>query len=235
MSYKSGFSRQRSRRRRQILTRFGLWLVVAAVFIGIGYSSYRSGALLARMEVRGLEDDITRLTNQVEGLRVENDKLRLDLSQARQTADGVKRRYESDVPSGALANLVALVREKIGAGVKEERLAQVVREAENARACEGRFIRKRFAIHTAGQGTEESVTLLEGLIQVSASAPASADDPAKAATVTISRAWSSQPIKVTGMPVRQAIPLNNAEMKLTVEASELRGYGTATLSLCGRG
>ena len=49
MSYKSGFSRQRSRRQRQILTRFGLWLVVAAVFIGIGYSSYRSGALLARM------------------------------------------------------------------------------------------------------------------------------------------------------------------------------------------
>lgn len=216
------------------MTRFALWLAVVAVFIGIGYSSYRSGALLARMEVRGLEDDITRLTNQVEGLRVENDRLRMDLSQARQTADGVKRRYESDVPSGALANLVALVREKIGAGVKEERLAQVVREAENARACEGRFIRKRFAIHTTGQ-PEEPVTLLEGLIQVSASAPASADDPAKAATVTISRAWSSQPIKVTGMPVRQAIPLNNAEMKLTVEASELRGYGTATLSLCGRG
>ena len=70
------------------------------------------------------------------------------------------------------------------------------------------------------------------VVEVFVTTPA---DPAKAATVTISRAWSSQPIKVTGLPVRQAIPLNNAEMKLTVEASELRGYGTATLSLCGRG
>jgi len=79
------------------------------------------------------------------------------------------------------------------------------------------------------------VTLLEGLIQVSASAPATAEDPVKAATVTITRAWSAQPIRVTGLPVRQTIPLNNAELKLTVEASELRGYGTATLHLCGRG
>jgi hypothetical protein len=235
MAYKSGFSRQRSRRRRQILLRLALWLVVAVVLVGIGYTSYRSGILLARMEVRGLEEDITRLTNQVEGLRVENDRLRMDLSTARQSADGMKRRYEADVPSGGLANLLGLVRDRLGAGVKEDRLAQVLREAENTRPCEGRITRKRFAIHVGGQGVEEPVTLLEGLIQVSASAPASADDPAKAATVTIARAWATQPIKVTGMPVRQSIALNNAELKLVVEPSELRGYGTATLSLCGRG
>ncbi len=235
MVSQSSFSRQRARQRRRLLGRAILWLGVAAVFAGIGYSSYHSGTLLARMEVSGLEDDIRRLSSQVEGLRVENDRLRLDLSQVRQAADGMKRRYDSDVPSGAMATLVSLMRERLAAGVREDRMAQVLREAENMRPCEGRFIRKRFAINIAGQGAEEPITLLEGLIQVSASAPASADDPAKAATVTISRAWASQPTKVTGMPVRQSIPLNNAELRLVVEASELRGYGTATLSLCGRG
>lgn len=235
MAYRSGFSRQRSRRRRQLVARTALWLGIGAVFAGIGYSSYRSGVLLARMEVRGLEDEIARLSSQVEGTRIENDRLRTDLSQARQSAEGVKRRYDTDVPSGGLATLVALTRERLGAGVREDRIAQVLREAENTRVCEGRFIRKRFAIQTTGQGAEESVTLLEGLIQVSASAPAGSDDPAKAATVTISRVWATQPIKVTGMPVRQSIPLNSAELRLSVEPSELRGYATATLSLCGRG
>jgi regulator of replication initiation timing len=235
MAYRSGFSRQRSRRRRQLLSRFALWLLGAGVFVGIGYSSYRSGVVLARMELQGLEDDIVRLTSQVEALRVENDRLRTDLSQARQTADGVKRRYETDVPSGGLASLVGLLRDRMGAGVKEERLSQILRDAENTRPCEGRFVRKRFAIYTGGPGAEESVGLLEGLVQVSASAPSSADDPAKAATVTIQRAWSAQPVKLTGLPVRHTIALNNAELKLVLEPSELRGYGNVTLSLCGRG
>lgn len=235
MAYRSGFSRQRSRRRRQLLTRAALWLGVAVIFAGIGYSSYRTGALLARMEVSGLEEEIRRLTSQVEGLRVENDRLRVDLSQVRQSADGMRRRYDADVPSGPLASLVSLMRERLAAGVREDRVAQILREAENTRPCEGRFIRKRFAIHVPGQGPEEAVTLLEGLIQVSASAPNTSEDPAKSAIVTISRAWAAQPLKVNGMPVRQSIPLNNAELRLSVEASELRGYGTATLTLCGRG
>lgn len=235
MAYRSGFSHQRSRRRRQLWGRAALWLGIGLIFVGIGYSSYRSGALLARMEVRGLEDEIARLSGQVETFRAENDRLRADLTQVRQSADGIRRRYETDVPSGGLATLVSLMRDRLGAGVREDRMAQVLRDTENTRPCEGRFLRKRFAIQVAGQGTEESVTLLEGLLQVSASAPANSDDPAKMATVTISRAWASQPIKVVGMPVRQSIPLNNAELRLSVEASELRGYGTATLSLCGRG
>ncbi len=217
------------------MTRAALWLAAAGVFGAIGYSSYQSGSMLARSEVTALEADIRRLSAQLETLRMENDRLRMDLSQSRQGAEVIRRRYESDVPSGGLAGLVTLLRERLGAGVRDERLAQVLREAENARPCEGRFMLKRFAIQPAGQANEEGVSFLEGLITVSASAPTTSEDLLKASTVTILRVWSAQPIKVTGLPVRQSIAINNVELKLAVEPSDLRGYVTATLSVCGRG
>jgi hypothetical protein len=40
---------------------------------------------------------------------------------------------------------------------------------------------------------------------------------------------------LTGLPARLSVPINNAELKLLIEPSELRGYATATLSLCGKG
>ena len=215
--------------------RLTMWLGVAAIFIGIGYTSYQSGTLLARMEVSSLESEIARLNTQLENVRAENDRLRLDLSQSRSSAEGLRRRYDSDVPSGGLASLVALLRERQAAGVKDDRLAQVLRDAEPVRVCDGRMLRKRFGIQPAGQSVEEGVSFLDGLITVSASAPTSADDPAKAATVTIIRQWATQPIKLSGLPVRQTIAINNSELKLTVEASDIRGYGIATLSVCGRG
>jgi hypothetical protein len=126
------------------------------------------------------------------------------------------------------------VKDRIAGGVKEDRLAQVIREADSARLCEGRVLRRRFPIQIGAQ-PEESVSFLDGLIWVSANAPAAADDPVKAAVVSINRAWASQPLKITGLPVRQSIPVNNAELKLTVEPSDIRGYATATLTVCGKG
>ena len=65
--------------------------------------------------------------------------------------------------------------------------------------------------------------------------PEGGDGTVKAAVVTISRAWAAQPIKVTGLPVRQVITIYNTDLKLVVEASDLRGYAVASLSTCGKG
>jgi len=96
-------------------------------------------------------------------------------------------------------------------------------------------VRKRFAIQTAGQGAEEPVALLDGLILVSASAPAGPEDPGKTVQVTITQAWAPQPIKATGLPVQQSITVNNLEMKLLVESAGMRGYGAVSLSVCSKG
>jgi hypothetical protein len=123
----------------------------------------------------------------------------------------------------------------LSAGVPEDRIAQVLREASATRPCEGQVIRKRFVIPPAGQGAGEPVTLLDGLIQVSATGPAGPEDPNKSTQITISQAWAPQPIKLTGLPVQQTIAINNLELKLLVEPSGLRGYGAVSLTVCGKG
>ena len=235
MAYGNRLRGERTRRRQRVLVRAFLWLAGAAVIGGIGYSSWLSGSVLAELETASLRKDVGRLTEQLATVRQDNEQLRADLAKAGQATDAIKRRYDTDVPAGRLAELVKLTRDRLADGVPDARIGQVLREVEAVKPCEGRFIRKRFAIQTAGQGTEDRVSLLEGLIQVSATAPANADDMAKSATVTILRAWATQPLTVTGLPVRHSIVLNNAELKLVAEPSDIRGYATVSLSLCGKG
>jgi cell division protein FtsB len=229
-------SRERTRRRWRMIWRGVLALVAAAVFAGIGYSSYRAGSLLARLDVTALQADVDRLTGDLQTLRAENARLQGDLAQTRQTADALRRRYDTDVPSGGLAALVDLVRQRLRDGLPQDRIAHVLREAASMRSCDGPAIRKRFAIQPAGPtATDDGVTLLDGLIRVTATAPAAAAEPAKAATVTILRGWSAEPIRLTGLPARQAITINNAELQLVVETSNVPGYAAVSLSTCGNG
>jgi hypothetical protein len=64
--------------------------------------------------------------------------------------------------------------------------------------------------------------------------PTGAEGTPRAATVTISRAWAAEPIKVTGLPAQQVITIYNTELKLLVEPSDLRGFAQASLSICGK-
>ena len=58
MRYTTLRSRERARRRNAVLFRLARWLVIIAVVIGIGYSSYESGLWLAERKVVALRDDL---------------------------------------------------------------------------------------------------------------------------------------------------------------------------------
>ena len=62
MAYTSKFSRDRSRRRRQTLWRSTLWLLGAAALIGLGYSAYQTGTLLAEARVREIDGRLAEQT-----------------------------------------------------------------------------------------------------------------------------------------------------------------------------
>ena len=235
MVYRGASSRERIRRRRKVVWRALLWLIFAAVAVMIGYSSYRTGSVLARLEVTEQQASIGRLTEQLASLQTADAGLRRELALTQDAKDALQRRYAADIPNGRLAELYALMADRLRAGVTEDRVAAALHDAEAIRPCDGPMTRKRFLIQTAGQTPDRAVLLLDGLIQVSATAPSGSEGPAKATTVRIVRAWSVEPITLTGLPVRQPIRINNLLLTLVIEASDLRGYGMASLSTCASG
>ncbi len=231
MAYTSKFSRDRSRRRRQAMWRGTLWLLGAAVLGGLGYSAYQTGTLLAEARVRELDARLVELSGRLDAGNGEAARLRVTLAEARQAVATLQARYEADVPKGEPAEIYAAAKERLAQGVPPARLTQVLREAAVAKPCDARVIRKRFALQQAVRNSEDTAQLLEGLIQVSA-APGGTD-VAKTTVVTITRAWAAEPVKLTGLPARQDIAINNAVLRLTVEAADVAGYANASLSVCG--
>jgi len=235
MAIRSGISRERARRRRRFLFRLTFWLAAVGVFVAIGYSSYRTGSALAEREVVARRADIERLKAEADADKLTDEQLRADLAKAHQATSALQQRYEADVPSGGLAGLVAILRQKQAAGLNDDRIAQVLRETDASRPCGDRVVHRRFPIATKAPGLDDTVSFLDGLIQLSASMPAHSDGPAKGPIVTISRAWAAEPIKVTGLPAQQSITIYNIELKLVVQASDLSGFAEASLSTCGKG
>ena len=235
MVIRSGISRERARRRRRFLFRLTLWVAAVGVFVAIGYSSYRTGSVLAERKVTAQRAEIERLTGQVAADKLDSDRLHTELARIQQTTAALQQRYDADVPRGSLATLVTILRQKQGAGINDDLIAQVLRQIYAPRTCDDRVVRRRFPITTKPPGPDDVVSFLDGLIQVSALMPAGGESLAKAAAVTISRAWVAEPIKVTGLPVQQVIMIYNTDLKLVVEASDLRGYAEASLSACGKG
>jgi hypothetical protein len=234
MAIRSGASRARARRRRQFLYRITLWLFAAGVFVAIGYSSYQTGNALAEREVIALRAEINRLQAELDADNSTKEQAQTDLTQARQATITLQQRYDADVPKGGLAALVTILRQKQVTGIKDERIAQMLSEIDAPHPCSEKVTRRRLPIATKAPEPDDVVSFLDGLVQVSASMPAGADGLNRAATVTISRAWAAEPIKLTGLPVQQVITIYNTELNLLVEPSDLRGFAQASLSICGR-
>jgi hypothetical protein len=233
MAIRSGASRERARRRRKFLFRITLWLFAAGVFVALGYSSYLTGSALAEREVIGLRAEINHLQAELDADKSTREQVQTDLAQARQATSALQQRYDADVPKGGLAALVTILRQKQSTGIKDERIAHMLSEIDAPHPCSEKVTRRRLPIAAKAPGPEDVVSFLDGLVQVSASMPTGAEGTPRAATVTISRAWAAEPIKVTGLPVQHVITIYNTDLNLVVEPSELRGFAQASLSICG--
>jgi hypothetical protein len=234
MAYRSGISRERRRRRQRLLGRAVLVLAAVAVFVGIGYSAFLSGSKLAMLQVADLKAEIARQTKQLQDSAAESARLQDSLTRAQEATNQLRHRYEADVPSGPLAGLVQQLKDKMAAGQPPERIGKVLGELETAPPCAERVTRKRAEIQTGSQGADNTVTFMDGLLQVSVAMRGDSADPAKATAVTITRAWATQPITTTGLPVRQTITVNGVDTTLTVEPADLRGYAAVTFSTCAK-
>jgi len=100
MVYRGASSRERIRRRRKVVWRALLWLIFAAVAVMIGYSSYRTGSVLARLEVTEQQASIGRLTEQLASLQTADAGLRRELALTQDAIGGWTVTWST--PSGSI-------------------------------------------------------------------------------------------------------------------------------------
>ncbi len=228
-------SRRRHRERSQWAWRVFIWLAaLLAVVVGLlalGASAYRTGQQLASVQVRALEGERDRLTEALATAIGERDAAQRRFTETDTALAALQKRYDDDVPAGVQAEIYALIRQRLAAGLPPERLSEVVRTAEPQRVCEGRVQRKRLAIQTGQPRAAEAGSFLDGMLTVAVAVP-TAESAAPATTVAIGAAWLEQPATLTGMPARYDVVLNNLVLRLVVEQSEMRGYANATLATC---
>jgi hypothetical protein len=113
---------------------------------------------------------------------------------------------------------------------------EALRSAEMPRRCEGRPIIRRFAIRFGGSPTaDEGTSFLDGLLRITATMPAGAEDVARLANLSVTSVWNGRTETLTGLPQRLPLTLGNLEMELSITASEMRGFAQAALATCPRG
>ncbi|CAH0302058.1 hypothetical protein [Roseomonas sp. CECT 9278] len=225
-------SRERRRRRGQLMLRVTKWLVALGIFAALGVVAYQSGLELAGTEVTRLETRLDEVATEARDLHLRNSRLEADLRQAREANVALQRRYDRDVPSGASAAVFSLAQQRIGAGIPRERIEQVLRDAGPVRTCDARGTSRRFSIVYGTRIPDSAgVELAEGLVRVVVSTATQADEVNRTAQVVVTVA-GQDPRTFTGLPQRQVVTLGNAELALSV-TSEIRGFATAALTNCG--
>ncbi len=113
---------------------------------------------------------------------------------------------------------------------------EALRSTEMPRRCEGRPIIRRFAIRFGGSPTaDEGTSFLDGLLRITATMPAGAEDVARLANLSVTSVWNGRTETLTGLPQRLPLTLGNLDMELSITASEMRGFAQAALTTCPRG
>ncbi|MCP5372757.1 MAG: hypothetical protein H6907_13595 [Hyphomicrobiales bacterium] len=153
------------------------WLFVVALIGAAGYYAYETGSVLAQRKVTSLEKEVSELQAKVDGLQAKATELEGALGDSRRTSAEWRSRYQREVPTGQAKELFDLLQGKIAAGVAADRLAFVVKSAENPRDCEEEPVTKRFIAQTPlYQGANDSVGFHNNTITVTAVGE-SAKDP----------------------------------------------------------
>lgn len=218
-----GLHESRTRRRRKARWAVLKWVLALGLIVGAGIYAYDTGSEIAKTQITDLQREIDALTQRITALESENARLRADQIVAQQRLEEAKARYAQDVPTGPLATLLGQLREKLDAGVDQDRLAFLIASAANPRTCDDQPVTKRFLVRTPlYQGANDSVSFAEGAIVVTAEGEAATDaqgrveawfDPAKPVTLHLTRIGGDTVNKTGMLPLHVSLVAGQSEYR----------------------
>jgi hypothetical protein len=223
-----------------------LWggLVRFIIFVGVvvatAMTAYEFGAEDLDSQNRLHQEQLLEFEQARNTSEQESANLRVAVEKAKLAVSEWERRYAADVPTGVRKDMMDLVNERLEAGVDPERLAFLIRAAEERRDCE-EVESKRFLVRTplydgpntsisfAGEavavtGIGESETTSTGLRQAWY-------DPLKPVTLTFTRI-DGQTTEVSGkLPLQQSVVHDGVEHHFLVRPGA-RGFAQVTAERC---
>ena len=234
--------RIRGRRRTRVMLSIFKWGLLLSVLGAIGYYGYEAGMRLGERDAIILRQQLGEVTERLQGLERDKAQLQRDLATTTGQSEELRRRYESDVPTGAISEFLRLARAKLGAGVKPERIAAVLGAVENTRACDDKPVSKRFVVRVPGQRpANDSASFADRAITLSASGAASVDgegrplgwfDIAKPVTITFTRIGGAETTASGMLPVHHSVVLNDMEHRFIVTNGDARGFVSVSSDSC---
>ncbi|MBL8701668.1 MAG: hypothetical protein JNK67_25025 [Alphaproteobacteria bacterium] len=236
-------ARARTRRRGRILLGIAKWAVLLAIFGAIGYYAHETGTRIAQRDTIELRRQVAELTTATQTLQRDKDQLQRDLATTSARAEELRKRYESDVPTGAISEILRLAREKLSAGVTPERIAGVLAAVENARRCDDKPTSKRFLVKAGPRApaVNDTVSFADRTITVSATGEITLDaegrpqawfDPGKPLTVVFTRIGGAETVAKGVLPINHSVVVNDLEHRFVVTQGDARGFVTVTSDSC---
>lgn len=234
--------RIRGRRRTRVMLSIFKWGLLLSVLGAIGYYGYEAGMRLGERDAIVLRQQLGEVTDRLQGLERDKAQLQRNLATATGQAEELRKRYETDVPTGAISEFLRLARAKLAGGVKPDRIAAVLSAVENTRACDDRPVSKRFVVRVPGQRpANDSASFAERAITLSAVGAASIDgegrplgwfDIAKPVTISFTRIGGTETTASGVLPVHHSVVLNDVEHRFIVTNGDSRGFVTVSSDSC---
>ena len=236
-----GLYEDRARRRRQRRWVTVKWLLAVGGLGAAAVFAYESGRSLAQRDVDALSQRIAELEAGLQQAETDMSAAQASQSEAERSLSEAQQRYQQDVPTGELAELFALLRQKRAEGVTPERLGFLLEAASNDRACDDQATQKRFVLRTPlYAGGNDSVGFYEGLITVTGEGPSATDaagkaeawfDPSESVTLRFVELGGKETVVEGVLPLTKSIVIGAREYRFSAAVGD-RGFVQVSSDSC---
>ncbi|MEQ8585082.1 MAG: hypothetical protein RLO01_13755 [Thalassobaculaceae bacterium] len=216
------------------------FLIFVGVVVATAMTAYEFGAEDIEGQRRLHQEQLLEFEQARSAAEQDAANLRVEVEKARLAVQEWERRYEADVPTGVRLDLLALVNERLEAGVDPERLAFLIRAAEDKRDCEA-VETKRFLVRTPLYGgANTSVTFANEAVSVTGvgesettetGLPQAWFDPEKPVSLVFTRI-DGQRTEISGiLPLQQSVVHDGVEHHFLVRPGA-RGFAQVAAERC---
>lgn len=228
------------RYRRRVWGGLVRFVIFVGVVVAAAMTAYEFGAEDIEGQRRLHQEQLLEFEQARSAAEQEAANLRVEVEKARLAVEEWERRYEADVPTGDRLALLGLVSERLAAGVDPERLAFLIKAAEDKRDCE-EVETKRFLVRTPlYDGANTSVTFANEAVAVTGSGesettdaglPQAWYDPEKPVSLVFTRI-DGQTTEISGtLPLQQSVVHDGVEHHFLVRPGA-RGFAQVAAERC---